>query len=324
MNAEQLKQSLEAFYEHYDDLGVTIYAILKGAESDEPRKIDIESDSLGGLKELFIESLRDNISRREELSALDLSSSDERIDAIYRYDIEVPEELSALETVTASDDLPVLNLNDEALSGIKALIIEIGNNIGQVVLYKTMAPVNIFGRSSFFLLKSDHRLKKIEDEFLRVSSGFQLARIMGELFVFDLSAIEKAFGFDSIIKSEATAGINAIEEIGLVENTEVLHELLNDIKYARRFVKVAKASPVLQAKIDNSQIISFCKTFPKLANRIRLNEDETKIVLDTKVSKDLFIKLLMDDYLTSELTNFHYESLAKDNADVANESQGID
>tara|TARA_R110001592_G_scaffold336934_1_gene622692 strand:- start:981 stop:1955 length:975 start_codon:yes stop_codon:yes gene_type:complete len=324
VNAEQLKQSLEAFYEHYDDLGVTIYAILKGAESDEPRKIDIESDSLGGLKELFIESLRDNISRREELSALDLSSSDERIDAIYRYDIEVPEELSALETVTASDDLPVLNLNDEALSGIKALIIEIGNNIGQVVLYKTMAPVNIFGRSSFFLLKSDHRLKKIEDEFLRVSSGFQLARIMGELFVFDLSAIEKAFGFDSIIKSEATAGINAIEEIGLVENTEVLHELLNDIKYARRFVKVAKASPVLQAKIDNSQIISFCKTFPKLANRIRLNEDETKIVLDTKVSKDLFIKLLMDDYLTSELTNFHYESLAKDNADVANESQGID
>ncbi|WP_370301505.1 Kiwa anti-phage protein KwaB-like domain-containing protein [Alkalimarinus coralli] len=49
----------------------------------------------------------------------------------------------------------------------------------------------------------DTRLKKIEDEFLRVSPGFQLARIAGESFVFDLSAIEKAFGFDSIIKSEA-------------------------------------------------------------------------------------------------------------------------
>ncbi|WP_420868523.1 Kiwa anti-phage protein KwaB-like domain-containing protein [Alkalimarinus coralli] len=74
--------------------------------------------------------------------------------------------------------------------------------------------------------------------------------------------------------------------------------------------------------MENNQIISFCKTFPKLANRIRLNEDETKIGLDTKVSKDLFIKLLMDDYLTSELTHFHYESVSKDSAGEANESQG--
>lgn len=320
MNAEQLKQSLEAFYEHYDDLGIAIYAILKGDEVEGPRKIDIESESLVGLKELFIQSLRDNISSREDLSVLDLSSSDERVDAIYRYDIEIPKELNALDTVTSSDNLSILNLDDETLSRIKALVVEIGNNSGQVVLYKTMAPVNIFGRSSFFLLKSEHRLKKIEDEFLRVSSGFQLVKIAGELFVLDLSAIEKAFGFDSIIKSEATAGINAIEEIELVENTEVLHELLDDIKYARRFVKVAKASPVLQAKIDNGQIISFCKTFPSLGNRIRLNEDETKIVLDTKVSKDLFIKLLMDNYLTSELTHFHYESVAKDSADETTQS----
>ncbi|WP_240068822.1 hypothetical protein [Enterobacter hormaechei] len=36
------------------------------------------------------------------------------------------------------------------------------------------------------------------------------------------------------------------------------------------------------------------------------------MALDTKVSKDLFIKILMDDFLTSQLTQFYYESLAKD------------
>lgn len=36
------------------------------------------------------------------------------------------------------------------------------------------------------------------------------------------------------------------------------------------------------------------------------------ITLDTKVSKDLFIKVLMDDFLTSQLTQFYYDSIAKD------------
>jgi hypothetical protein len=94
----------------------------------------------------------------------------------------------------------------------------------------------------------------------------------------------------------------------------VLHELLDDIKYARRFTKVAQASPVLEAKVPNEIIIKFCKNFPSLAGKIRFNSSEDKIILDTKVSKDLFIKLLMDNYLTSDLTKINYESVAKDYA----------
>ena len=36
------------------------------------------------------------------------------------------------------------------------------------------------------------------------------------------------------------------------------------------------------------------------------------ISLHTKKSKDLFVKLLNDDFLTSELTRLFYDSLAKD------------
>jgi len=144
-------------------------------------------------------------------------------------------------------------------------------------------------------------LEKIDDEFLRVSSGFQLLWINGELLVIDLNAIEKSFGFHEIITREAALGITSIESMELIKNPEVLRELLDDVKYARRFTKVAKASPVMKAGVANSSIINFCKNFPKLAGKIRFNEAGDKIVLDTKVSKDLFIKLLMDDFLTSEL-----------------------
>lgn len=318
MNADDLKAALQAYYDEYDDIGVSVYAILKDKASPEPIRLDIEADALDGLKALFIQSLRDNISDRNELSVLNLSSSDERLDAIYMYDLEVPAELTSLETVITQDNLPLLNLNEQSLSSIKALLIEIGNNIGQLVLYKTMAPVNIFGRKNFFLKKSACRLEKIDNEFLRVSAGFQMLRINGALLVVDLEALERSFGFHDVIKKEAALGIGAIESIKLIENPDVLHELLDDVRYARRLTKIAKSSPVLKAGVSNENIIKFCQTFPNLSGKIRFNETQDKIILDTKVSKDLFIKLLMDDFLTSELTNLHYASVAKDSVDKEN------
>lgn len=196
-------------------------------------------------------------------------------------------------------------------------MIEIGDDKKQVVLYKTLAPIHVFSQASFCLVPHGTRLAKIEKDFLRITPGFQMMKIDGELLVNDLAALERNFGFHEIIKKEAALGIFAIEAKLVIENAEVLKELLEDMKYARRFVKVAKGSPVLRANIPNTSIINFCKTFPKLAGKIRFNKAEDQILLDTKVSKDLFIKLLMDDYLTSDLTKFHYESVAKDSVEVA-------
>lgn len=315
MNAQELREELQIFYDNFDEIGVSIYAILKNSDNA-PVKLDIESTALEGLKSLFIDSIKKSITDREELTVLNLSTSDERMDAIYLYDVDMPEELSSINTVLASDNLPLMNTSDTDISDIKALLIEIGNNIGQIVLYKTLAPVNVYGPANqFFLIKSQTRLRQIEDDFLRITPNFQLMRIKDSLFVLNLKAIEKSFGFHEVIKREATLGIQAIETMLLIENAEVLYELIDDIKYARRFTKVAKASPVLKARIPNQNIIDFCKTFTKLAGKIRFNKNEDKILLDTKVSKDLFIKVLMDDFLTSELTKFHYESVAKDSLD---------
>lgn len=316
MNIEELKASLSYFIDNQNQIGVTIYAISKLPDQPEPKKLDIEADAQVGLKKLFLQSIKEKILDVEELAVMNLSTSDERMNVIYAYDIEIPQELSAIDTVLANDNLPVYNLETEKIGNIKALLIEIGDNTKQVVLYKTLAPIHIFSQSSFCLVQHDTRLEKIDKDFLRISQGFQMMKIDGELLVNDLAALERSFGFHEIIKKEATLGISAIEAKLVIENVDVLRELLDDMKYARRFVKVATGSPVLRANIPNASIINFCKTFPKLAGKIRFNEAEDKILLDTKVSKDLFIKLLMDDFLTSDLTDFHYESVAKDSIEV--------
>ena len=319
MTTVELKAALQAYYDDQANIGVCVYALMKDTKNLGPFKLDIEVDAEAGLKTLFMQSLRDEISSKDDLSVLALSSADERVNAIYVYDLEIPEELTSLETVIAQDDLPVLDLNEASLSSIRALLIEIGNNAGQLVLYKAMAPVNIFGRSSFFLLKHESRLKRLEDEFLRVSAGFQMMRINGNLLVLNLEALEHNFGFHDVIKKEAALGIGAIVSAELLTNPDVLRELIDDVKYARRLTKIAKVSPVLKAGISGGSIVQFCKTFPNLVGRIRFNDENNKVILDTKVSKDLFIKILMDDFLTSELTKFHYASVAKDTVEPSAE-----
>lgn len=319
MTAEELKVALQAYYDDQANIGVCVYALMKDAENPGPFKLDIEVDAAAGLKALFMQSLLDEISSKEDLSVLALSSADERANAIYVYDLDIPEKLTSLETVIAKDDLPVLDLNERSLSSIEALLIEIGNNIGQLVLYKTMAPINIFGRTSFFLRKHASRLERLEDEFLRVSAGFQMMRINETFLVLNLESLEHNFGFHDVIKKEAALGIAAIISAELLTNPDVLRELVDDMKYARRFTKIAKASPVLKAGIPGASIVQFCKTFPHLVGRIRFNDENNKVILDTKVSKDLFIKILMDDFLTSELTKFHYASVAKDTVEPSAE-----
>ena len=321
MTADELKAHLQTVYDQIDRIGITIYAILKVGEEIEPKKLDIEGDSLPDLRKLFIERLKTNILDKEEISVLNLSKADDRTNAIYIYDLDIPDELAAMDTVTRTDNMPLLDFSKNQFSQIKALLIEIGDNDQQLVLYKSMAPINIFTQSSFFLRKHNKRLKRIEDEFIRISDGFQLMKISGKLLVLELSAIEKLFGFQDSIKRKAKDAIDIIDSISILENVDELEVMIDDIKDARKLAKVDRSSPVLKAKIKNDQIIKFCQTFPSLKGKIRFNEAGDRIRLDTKVSKNLFVKLLMDDFLTSELTKYHYTSHAKDESEETEEDK---
>lgn len=317
MNKAELDQALQAFVDASDEVELIIYGVIEGSET--PEKLDIEAEDLPQIRTLFLNSINKSVINKGHYSVIDLSKADERGNCFYRYDLDVPEELNYLETVIGDDNIPTLNFRNKNLSDVKAMIVVMALGDRELSLYKNVSPVEVIGRGGFILGKHNERLKRFEDQLLRISPKFQVIRISNELIITDLEAIERSFGFQEVIQREAELSLNAIGEMRIVENMDSLSELVGDIRFARKLTKIARSSPVIFHNIPNARILEFSRTHPATRGKLRYSDDNTQFRLDTKVSKDLFIKLLNDDFLTSELTELHYQSLAKDGIDEEEE-----
>ena len=317
MNKQELNEALAFINAPEGELQIIIYANISGA--NEPRRLDIKEEDLTELRKLFVASIESSIISKEDHTVLPLSSADERGNCFYQYDLEVPEGLKRLETIIGNDNLSNFSLSDNQFSNIESLIIVLADTKNEISLFKKLSTVEVIGRGGFMLWKSNQRFERFKDQLLRISSSFQALKVGGEIIIIDLDAIEKEFGFHEVIIKEATKSLSVIEEKELVDNIDTLKELVSDVRFARKLTKVARNSPVIRLGIPNESIIAFAKNHPLTKKKMKYNDSQTKFHLDNKVSKNLLIKILNDDLLTSELTKLYYDSLAKDDIIVEEE-----
>ncbi|MEX5669027.1 Kiwa anti-phage protein KwaB-like domain-containing protein, partial [Pseudomonas neuropathica] len=143
------------------------------------------------------------------------------------------------------------------------------------------------------------------EDVLKINAKFEFFKIGGQYYIFDLKALERFFGFHDAIKNIATQGIDNIRQADLVEDVQVFSDRLDDISFSRKLVKAASSSPVLNL-IPNAEVVSFASTHPALRGQFKFTADGERFSLATKKSQGLFLKLLNDDFLQSELTKRYY------------------
>lgn len=161
--------------------------------------------------------------------------------------------------------------------------------------------------------KSKERFELVsEDDMLRLNGDIQLMIIAGEMFVLDTKILTQNMKFNKLITKAADETVDAIEALGLLEDVQVLRDTVEDFSFARRLSKVKKTSPIFELGIPKETIVEFTKRTSQLAGRFKYSDDGQTIRLDTKKSKDAFIKLMNDSFLRSELTDQYYETAAKD------------
>lgn len=250
------------------------------------------------------------------MSLCKLSSSDDRVNAIYAYDYDIyPKDLNCIHDFNIEEEIEskMFSFSEESLSNLRGYLIYLGSMNEGIVLYKKHYPVSLIKRDSFLLYKKDRRFVKFEgDDILRISGSAQVMKLENEMFVLNINNFERNFGFENLITKRASETVEEIDQKGILEDVQVLKDLVDDITFARKLSKVREKSLVINLSISNDDIINFTKTNPGLRGRFKYSEDGKQIRLDTKASQNAFIKLLNDDYLRSNLTNQEYDSIAKD------------
>lgn len=305
--------------------GIEVYFVLKKSESRIVKSVNIadELDRSDTTTEEMLNGFATVVgnifnSYNDSDEVLKLSSADERKNALYYYDLdELPEEMEMMKKIFLdSNELDVFSFTEDSLDEIVALIAAVGNVEQRIILYKQQYPISLLKRDKYMLTPIPHqnRLKKVESDILRVDFNFQFCLLDNIIYVSDIDKMEKICSFHTLIVNEARKSIEKISLVDILENVEVLEDELDNVTFARKLTRVYKDSKVLGI-VPNKTIVEFTKKHSYFQNN-PIKSNGEKFVLDTKKSKDAFIKLMNDDFLKSELTNYEYESLAKNDTQV--------
>lgn len=297
-----------------------VYLVLKTDNGFELRVADIDDSTEPELRSMFSKSVRSRVSENENLSICNLSNADDRGNALFYYDYdEYPEELSVFKSfdlAKAINDVPKFNFVDDKISSLYGYIVYLGSMTDGMLLFKKHYHISLIKRECFLLgiHKSKERFEKISgDDILRLNGDFQLIRFGDEIYVTDVKVLERNLGFNALVFREASSTVDAIDELKLLEDIQVLKDSAEEVAFARKLSKVKKTSPIFANNIPKEVIIEFTKNNPGLKGAFKYSEDGQAIRLDTKKSKEAFVKLLNDAFLRSELTQEYYEARAKDN-----------
>ena len=285
----------------------------------EIRLADITHEAAEDLKEMLLGYLEGKFVNNADLTYNSLTQADERKNTAYEYDLpEKPFVLQMLADILNNSNKPAFSFNDDDISGITGFIILIGDDATRMTLYKTHHRLSTMkANKSYGIFRSVDRFVKVNEDILRLSKHVDFVQINDTLVVCNIAALEKTFGYETVIRNHAQLNIEFINELGLLEDVAPLIEMALDLKQAKKILRIKTDSPV--TRLPMATVVNFVKNHKPIMKKFRLSDDGSQLKLDTLVSKKLFLALMNDDLLTSELTQLYYAGVAKDKMDIDDE-----
>lgn len=314
MTKNELQVSLDFLRDQDNELGFEMFIIL-----DKQGQVQIKKANLGDgglnieIKEGFVSNLVNRTFENDRVNLRNLSNFEDSKNDIYFYDLnEIPDGLEVINSDLDSREIVNFDFSNDSLKEIKAFLIRISSTEDHVIIYKKHHHLSLLKqKNGVFMFGNNQMFHKPDSEqgILRFSYTIDFIKVNDQVFVYDLSCLETQFNFDEIIKNKASERLTSIESLGFIENIEELTIHISEKSGALNLLKLNEFSPVLT--MDFNQIKDFIKNNEFLKRRFRFNGDESKIFLHSIASRKYIIKLLNDDYLTSELSNTNYDSERK-------------
>lgn len=295
---------------------LTMYFVFKGTEEPIIRLVDIDKSVKDDFANKFKKYLADNFSRKDLVIGKLSEADDRKYDALV-YDIEIIEPIDQLKKLIAKPDIDKYDHSKDKKLKLDGYIFIMGNDKIKFAFYKEHYSMDSIARDSFILFgRSDSRFVSItEDQIFRLNNKIDFLQTSENLYVLNMQVMETNFKIHNVLKKKAEKCISQINADKFIENPEYIIDRINENpSFARKVIKVNKESPVM--KLSFPDIKTFVDGHPHLKGKLKFNKQGTKFSLDTKNSAQLFIKLMDDDFLKSELTLKLYDSITKDRLEI--------
>lgn len=317
MEINELRELLGIINSEDEPIGISIHLVKKNDDDTESLLLaDVSEELSEDLKQVFQETINRKFFDNEELNFSNISTALETSNSAFYYDLdEFPEKLSILQNFDTWQDYEEFSFSNDDLENIKAILITVGNQDRYFTIFKHVYPVTIVRQDRVLgFVPIGNRFEKLNSNILQINSSIDFIYTLNNLIVNNITTLSSAYGYKEIVKNQAREKVQMIGDLDLIENLDELTEFVNNVKYAKRVLRVKPDSPVMQ--LAKNRIIDFIRGHSKLSRKIRFNENGDRIVLDTDVSKAITIGILNDDYLKSNLTDLDYESEKKAEFDI--------
>lgn len=312
MNIGELRGLLDVINRE-EPVGVQVHVVVKHENDQETiLKADVSEELAEELKNIFIRTINERFFNDDDLVLSNISEANELIDSAFYYDInEFPDKLEIVRAFDPWENYSEFSFRNDDIADIKAILITLGNQNSYFTIFKHIYQITILKQDRVIrIFPASHRFEKFNDTILQINEAIDFIYAENSLIVNNLRTLTNAYGYKDIIKNQARNKIEMIRTLDLIENLDELQAFVENVKYAKRMLKISPNSPVIS--LDKMRIINFIRNHPKLVNRIRLNDSGERIILDTDVSKVHMIGILNDDFLKSNLTDIDYESERKE------------
>lgn len=309
MELEELRELLNIINTEDEPFGIRVHLVKKNEDNSESILLaDTSRELSDDLKEIFSRTINTIFFNNDEFTLSNISTAIETTNSAFYYDInEFPEKLNILQDFNTWHDYSEFSFTDDDIENIKAILITVGNQDNYFTIFKHVYPVTIVRQDKMLgFVPIGDRFEKLNSNILQINNSIDFIYVQESLIVNNIKTLSSAYGYKEIIKNQAREKIILINELGLIENIGELSSFVENVKYAKRVLRINPESPVLQ--LAKPRIIDFISGHDKLRRKIRFNENRNKILLDTDISKIITIGILNDDYLKSNLTDLDYES----------------
>ena len=323
MTKEVLQAKLDGLIAQ-ENCGMNLYFILRQQEEYVLKKANVRHEALEPIKEVLHDNLvlLRQMMDEDTFALMNLSGAEDRKNVIYQYDLnEELRPISLMKEVEANlfndgyftaDNNRIFDFNTDTFEDVDAWIASYGVEGNHIIIYRKTFSVNLLKQGrNLFIFKDAEQIDIVKDDIFRIDGKIDFFLLDNTALIYNISILEKFNDFKDIVQRSARSSIQQIAAVDLVEDIAKLRERAeSDISFARKLIKVTTNALILNV-VDKERIIQFAREHAYLSRRLKVSADN-KFELEKKSAQNLFIQLLDDAFLHSELSSNDYLSPGKD------------